>query len=302
MITIRIPATTSNLGPGFDVFGMALSLYLTVKVEPSDGASQLIHKGQGAGSIPVDQTNLIRRALTHVAQRERCHPPNLFIEVNNEIPIARGLGSSGAAVVAGIMIADQVCHLKLSQEQMLADALELEGHPDNTTAALVGGLVACCVAENGQCLYARVPFSPQIRAVVVVPDFELSTAKARAVLPKSYSHEEAVFNLQRAAILAAALKDPQPALIAEAMRDRFHQPYRKELIPGLQESLDLRGIPGLLGVSLSGAGPSILALAVDNFREIGENIKSNFDRHGIRSEVLILDIEERGAEMAGNWE
>jgi homoserine kinase len=298
MMIIRVPATSANLGPGFDVFGLALKLYLTVEVRLSDAGLQIIHKGEGAGSVPTDERNLIWCTVAYIVGQERRRLPHLTVEVNNNIPLARGLGSSAAAVVAGVLIADQVCGLNLSQDQQLTYALILEGHPDNITAALVGGLVACCVAEDGRCLYARVPVSAKIKAVLVVPEFELSTSKARAVLPKGYSREDAVFNLQRAAMMAAALKDAEPMLIGEAMRDRFHQPYRKDLIPGLQESLNLRGIPGLLGVSLSGAGPSILALAVDNFTEIGQHIQSNFARHSIQSKVMILDIEERGAEMS----
>lgn len=297
MMRLRVPATTANLGPGFDVLGLALRLYLSVRVKKSSGARELIYHGRGAESMAVDETNLIWRAFTHVAQREQAQWPNLVIEAHNEIPIARGLGSSGAAVVAGVLIANEVCHLNVSRERLLDYALEIEPHPDNITAAMVGGLVACCVTDDGHSLYAKVPISPQIKAVVVVPDFELATAKARAVLPGHYSRADAVFNLQRVALLATALSDARPELIAEATRDRLHQPYRQDLIPGLQESLDLKNVAGLLGVSLSGAGPSVLALAVENFAEIGERIQANFDRHGIGSEVLVLDIEERGAEV-----
>jgi homoserine kinase len=297
MITLRVPATTANLGPGFDVLGLALQLYLSVKAKKSPGARELIYRGRGAESVALDETNLIWQTFTHVARREQVEAPDLLIEIENEIPIARGLGSSGAAVVAGVLLANEMCGLNLSQGQLLDHALEIEPHPDNITAAMVGGLVACCVTDEGHSLYAKIPISPDIKAVVVVPDFELATTTARAVLPAHYSRADAVFNLQRVAVLAAALGRARPELIAEAMRDRFHQPYRKDLIPGLEESLELRNIPGLLGVSLSGAGPSVLALAVDNFAEIGNRLQEIFKRHGIGSEVLTLDIEARGAEV-----
>jgi len=294
---IKVPATTANLGPGFDVLGLALRLYLSVKAKKSLGARELIYRGRGAESVALDETNLIWQTFTHVARREHIEAPDLVIEIDNEIPIGRGLGSSGAAVVAGVLLANEMCRLNLSQGQLLDYALEIEPHPDNITAAMVGGLVACCVTDGGHSLYAKIPISPDIKAVVVVPDFALATTTARAVLPAHYSRADAVFNLQRVAVLAAGLGSARLELIAEAMRDRFHQPYRKSLIPGLEESLELQNITGLLGVSLSGAGPSVLALAVDNFAEIGENIRTHFARHGIEAEVLILDIEERGAEI-----
>jgi homoserine kinase len=294
---IQVPATTANLGPGFDVLGLALSLYLTVDVEPTDGPSRITYAGQGEKAIPTDQTNLIWRTMAEMARSKEVNLPSFSMQIHNDIPLARGLGSSAAAIVAGVLIANQVCSLDLNEQQILSWASRLEGHPDNTTAAMMGGLMASCLAEDGRCFYTRAPISARIKAVVVVPEFELSTAEARRVLPASYSRADAVFNLQRAAMLAAALNEPQPALIAELMRDRFHQPYRAELIPGLQESLELRGVPGLLGISLSGAGPSILALALDHFEEIGQEIKTNFARHGIDSNVLVLEIEHRGGRV-----
>lgn len=295
MITIRVPATTANLGSGFDVFGLALKLYLTIRVRETSGPLSIIYRGRGVGEVPVDERNLIWRAYQWVIEREGKRGPHLIMEIENEIPLARGLGSSGAAIVAGVMAADAVCQLGLSDERLLAHALALEPHPDNITAALVGGFVACCVTDEGRTLYASLPISPDIKAIIVVPDFELPTREARAVLPDRYSREDAVFNLQRVALLATALQHPHPDLVAEAMRDRWHQPYRQALIPGLEEILQLTSMPGLLGVSLSGAGPSVLALAIDNFEQIGQNIQFQFSRHGIQSEVLILEIERRGA-------
>ncbi len=300
MMTLKVPATAANLGPGFDVLGLALRLYLTVSVQPGAGSRELIYRGRGVENIAVDETNLLWRTIAHVVERERAVCPHLVIDVHNDIPLGRGLGSSGAAVVAGVLIANEVCDLDLSRERLLDYALEIEPHPDNITAAMMGGLVVCCVTDDGHNLFAKIPLSPKIKAVVVVPDFELATTKARAVLPSHYSRADAIFNLQRVTLLATALGSVRSDLIAEAMRDRFHQPYRKSLIPGLEESLNLKNVPGLLGMSLSGAGPSVLALAVENFAEIGARIKENFRRHGIGSDVLILDIEERGAAIEGD--
>lgn len=302
MIRLKIPATSSNLGPGFDVLGLALRLYLNVTVRKSEGSRDLTYRGQGYEAVELNEKNLIWRSLACVAEHERKTLPGMKIDVDNEIPIARGLGSSGAAVIAGVLIANEVMSLQLTEKQELDYALKIESHPDNISAALLGGLVVCCVTEDRHCLNVKVPVSPQIKAVVVVPEFELPTAKARALLPDHFSREDVVFNLQRVALLAAALGNGQPELIAEAVRDRIHQPYRRELVPGLDECLNITGIAGLLGIYLSGAGPSVLALATDNFGQIGNQIRENFTRHSIRSDVMILDIDERGSVVTGEWD
>jgi homoserine kinase len=292
---IRVPATSANIGPGFDVVGLSLSLYVNLSVSyPLDPPSPtyvpptLSYSGEGADDVPLDPyKNLTTRVALYVL---RCHnilrfPSHLVLHVDNEIPFGRGLGSSGAAVIAGVLLGNEVGQLKLPSDRLLDFALMVERHPDNVTAALVGGFVGSYLKEldkeaseaasvplsevlpeyppdadenwglnppvppYGIGHYIRFPWSESIKAVAIVPRFELSTAKAREVLPlqysrkdlvrklylhtrRFYSHSLQVFNLQRLAVLTTALGQtpPDPELIYEAMKDRVHQPYRKSLV------------------------------------------------------------------------
>ncbi|PCH33265.1 homoserine kinase [Wolfiporia cocos MD-104 SS10] len=339
--TIRVPATSANIGPGFDVVGLSLSLYLTLSVTitpPTPAAPAappvLRYTGEGAAEVPLDAyKNLTTRVALYVL---RCHgirafPANVAIAVANEIPFGRGLGSSGAAVVAGVLLGDALGALRLPPARMLDFALMVERHPDNVTAALVGGFVGSYLRELDPAAteaasvplsevlpeyppdagedwgmhppqpplgighYVRFGWSESIRAVAIIPRFELSTAKAREVLPLSYSRKDLVFNLQRLAVLTTALAQspPDPELIYEAMKDRVHQPYRKTLIPGLPEvtsRINPSTHPGLLGICLSGAGPTILALATGGFETIAEDARTIFREQGIEVDWKLLTV------------
>ncbi|KAJ7275552.1 ribosomal protein S5 domain 2-type protein [Mycena haematopus] len=329
--TIRVPATSANIGPGFDVVGLSLSLHLTLTVvqsEPSDKPyvpPLLKYTGEGADEVPLDPyKNLTTRVALYLL---RCHNIRSFssgleIHVNNEIPFGRGLGSSGAAVVAGVLLGNELSGLKLPLERLLDFALMVERHPDNVTAALVGGFVGSYLKELDDAAteaasvplrcwrrlglnppvpplgighYVRFGWSESIKAVAIIPRFELSTAKAREVLPLQYSRKDLVFNLQRLAVLTTALGQtpPDPGLIYEAMKDRVHQPYRKALIPGLPEvtsSLTPITHPGLLGICLSGAGPTILALATHGFEAIAEDAAAIFKKTGVEIDWKLLTV------------
>ncbi|KAI0271627.1 homoserine kinase [Gloeopeniophorella convolvens] len=343
---IRVPATSANIGPGFDVVGLSLSLFLTLTVtisEASRGGSStrpsITYSGEGAEEVPLNAyKNLTTRVALYVL---RCSgissfPPGVTIHAHNEIPFGRGLGSSGAAVIAGVLLGDAIGQLGLSRERMLDFALMVERHPDNVTAALVGGFVGSYLRELDPAAtqaasvplsevlpeyppdagpewgrdpplpplgighYVRFGWAKEIRAVAIIPRFELSTAKAREVLPESYSRKDLVFNMQRLAVLTTALSrsPPDPDLIYEAMKDRVHQPYRRSLIPGLPEvtsSITPNTHPGLLGICLSGAGPTILALAVGGFEAIAEDARKIFREKGIEVDWLLLDVVSEGS-------
>ncbi|KAJ1900592.1 Trihydroxynaphthalene reductase [Kickxella alabastrina] len=345
--TINVPATSANIGPGFDVMGLSLSLYLTVtaiitEAPSSPGATNIAIQYEGANSsgLSLDpRANLITRTALYVL---KCNGYNDFpqpttVLVNNRIPLGRGLGSSGAAVVAGVLLANAVGNLGLTQHRMLDYCLMIEHHPDNVAAALVGGFVASYLIEVDRSKgdvpeseaderklrerkaverdasialppdnigsFLRLGCSPMIKAITIIPQFELATSKARAALPGTYKTQDVIFNLQRLAVLTTALgrETPDPWLIYRAMEDKVHQPYRMHLIPGLPEILatfNPDNTPGLLGICLSGAGPTILALAVDNFDEIAAKIRSVFDRQpngGIATEYKVLDIVTEGS-------
>lgn len=338
--SIRVPATSANIGPGFDVVGLSLSLYLTLHVirpKQTDGPYiplTVTHTGEGAAEVPLDPyKNLITRVALYVM---RCHqirsfPSNTHIHCDNQIPFGRGLGSSGAAVIAGVLLGNALGNLSLSTQRLMDYALMVERHPDNVTAAMIGGFVGSYLREldDADALAASVPLSevlpeyppdagedwglnppsppfgighyirfgwaPEIKAVAIIPRFELSTAKARQVLPLLYSRKDLVFNLQRIAVLTTALAQspPDPDLIYEAMKDRIHQPYRKELIPGLPEvtsTITPVTHPGLLGICLSGAGPTILALATTNFEKIAEDARQIFLEKGVEVDWKVLEV------------
>lgn len=298
---VCLPASTSNLGPGFDCFGLALKLYLTVRCTiAKDGAEPCRVKTTGAkenSALPHNASNLIYRAMAFAARREAIELPPIEMIVHNEIPLASGLGSSAAAIVAGIKLSGLVCGKELTTQTIQNYATEFEGHPDNVNATLCGGFVASCVKQDGTVVTTRFDWPTQIRAVVVSPRSQLPTHVARAALPRTITRDDAVHNLQRAAIFISALVQKRYDLFWEATRDRLHQPKRESLVPGLAEALAVPQMPGLLGVALSGAGPSIVALVDDNEKAIGNKIASCFRAHKIQSTVRVLDVDNEGCRV-----
>jgi homoserine kinase len=295
---VCLPASTSNLGPGFDCFGLALKLYLTVRCTVAPKAKEQCRvRTTGATenrALPRNASNLIYRAMAFATRRQEVELPPIDMIVHNEIPLASGLGSSAAAIVAGIKLGGLVTGRELPDQTVRNYATEFEGHPDNVTATLCGGFVASCVKNDGTVVTTKFDWPTQIRVVVVSPRSQLPTHVARAALPRSLVRADAVHNLQRSAIFIAALAQQRYELFWEAMRDRLHQPRRESLVPGLAEALALPQMPGLLGVALSGAGPSIVALVNDHEKQIGNKIASCFREHKIQSTVRVLDVDNEG--------
>lgn len=298
---VCLPASTSNLGPGFDCFGLALKLYLTVRCTVAPRAKEPCRvRTTGAKenrALPRNATNLIYRAMAFTARRQAIELPPVDMIVHNEIPLASGLGSSAAAIVAGIKLGGLLGDREIDDQTIQNYATEFEGHPDNVTATLLGGFVASCVRNDGSVITTRFDWPGQIRVVVVSPRSQLPTHVARAALPRSISRADAVHNLQRTAVFIAALTQQRYDLFWEAMRDRLHQPRRESLVPGLAEALALPQMSGLLGVALSGAGPSIVALLDANEKQIGNKIAGCFRAHKIQSTVRVLDVDNEGCRV-----
>lgn len=328
--------TTS--GPGFDVIGLALSIWLELQVTTGEKSSEdvryncrVTYEGLGKEDVALEaDRNLITQTALYVL---RCHGKKVFpegthVHIVNPIPLGRGLGSSGAAVVAGVSLANEVADLGLSKDRILDYCLMIERHPDNVAAALYGGFVGSYLKElnpedmkrkeiplaevlpapqggedtgltppippNDIGKHIRFPWAPEIKCIAIIPDFEVSTAKARSVLPTSYEKADVIYNLQRVALLTSALgqSPPNPELIYDGMQDKVHQPYRKGLIPGLTEilrSVTPEKNPGLLGICLSGAGPTILALATENFEDIANHLLATFKQEGITCDWKLLE-------------
>ena len=300
-VEVRVPASTSNLGPGFDCFGLALELYLTVRATADPGASdpcRVTTTGAPENeALPRNAVNLIYRAMSFAARREGISLPPVELAVHNEIPLASGLGSSAAAIVAGIKLAGLIAGHEIPDQTIQNYATEFEGHPDNVAASLHGGFLASCMCSDGSVVTAKFDWPAHIRVVVVSPHTQLPTHVARAALPRMVSRVDAVYNLQRTALFASALAQQQYDVFWEAMHDRLHQPQRESLVPGLSEALALPRMQGLLGIALSGAGPSIVALVDGNDDEIGARIAGCFRAHKIESNVRTLEVDNDGCRV-----
>jgi len=292
---LRVPASSANLGPGFDTVGMALGVYLECRFRKSDRLSIEV-SGRDSEQISQGDDNLIWQTAQQVAKDTRRQIPPIDLEIRNDIPIGKGLGSSAAALTAGVVIADQLLGLGWKPLRILDEAAQIEGHPDNVAACVLGSIVASAIDSGGVARAVRIELPKRFGVAVVVPDFILPTSKARAVLPDGYSREDAIFNLQRATLLIAALATGTSSAFPVALEDRFHQPYRLALVPGLDDILKLRA-PGLLGCALSGAGPSILVFYERGSETVCDLVRQVFRIHKVQSETLWAQVADHGYEL-----
>lgn len=289
---LRVPASSANLGPGFDALGLALDLHLTCTFRRSE-ALGITAAGVDTAEIPVDESNLIwQTALTVARDVGRALPP-VELAIENEIPLGKGLGSSAAALTAGVVIADRLLGLDWSRHKILDEAAKIEGHPDNVAACVLGSIVASSIDTHGLTHAVRLELPSNYELAVVTPDFPLPTVEARAVLPKVYSREDVVFNVQRSALLIAALCTGSTESFSAALEDRIHQPYRAPLIPGFAEMLELQA-PGLLGCALSGAGPSVLVFFERGREEVTRLFEDLFRKHGHGARTYFTEIQRDG--------
>jgi homoserine kinase len=298
---VTLPASTSNLGAGFDCFGLALQQYLTIRATVTPQATvkcRVRTTGtKDSSELPRTSENLIYRAMAYTARLEGVNLPPVRLAVQNQIPLGRGLGSSAAAIAGGIKLSSLLCEREMSAEKVLEYATRFEGHPDNVAAALFGGFVVTCLAHDGSVLALRRPWPPELKIVIVSPNFRVETKLARDVFPRVVNRSDAVHNLQRSALFVASLAEGRYELLWEAMRDRLHQERRQTLMPGLTEVLALPRMPGLLGVALSGAGPSVVAIATDNFEAISEAIADCFRRKRVGTTSQRLEVDTHGCRV-----
>lgn len=294
MIKVKVPATTANMGPGFDSIGMALQMYNIVYAEEIKEGLEIIIQ-EGSKDIPTDESNLIYRTICHFYNEIGKEVPGIRIIQQDHIPHTRGLGSSAACIVAGLHIANALSQSFFSKEELVQMAAQLEGHPDNTTPALLGGMTIGAMTEEDM-KYVKVHVAENIHFAVMIPDFTLSTEKARAALPKEISLKDGVFNASRAALLAASMITGDVENLSMAMQDKFHEPYREALIPDMREILDYAKTCGAKGAFLSGAGPTLIAV-IKNVVSFRKEMVSFLDTLEVDWQVQMLQADQSGAKV-----
>ena len=290
-----VPATSANLGCAFDCGGLALKLYLNALFAPSqNGSLTLEYHGQTPERFPNNDSNLILRALRFAAAELDAPPPEGHVTVESEVPISAGLGSSAAAVIAGLLLGTRYSGQDADPKTILRWAEEIEGHVDNAAAAYHGGLVFALCNNVDQVQTLRTDFPESIRLLLVTPSVTVSTHEARGVLPSSYERADVLHTLQRTALLAATCFSGNFNLFPELFHDKLHQPYRQKLVPGIERCLKLRR-EGLLATAISGSGSSVIAFVTRNEQEIGEALQELFAEEGVRAEVRVTSADNQGA-------
>ncbi|MDR2862258.1 MAG: homoserine kinase [Puniceicoccales bacterium] len=309
LLSIRIPATSANLGAGFDCIGVALNLWNTFELHlvPGQEAAVTVEShGEAAATLPKDHTNTVARILFEELDEVlgQKAPGPLKIVCRNNVPCGSGLGSSSTAVIAGLVFAQALARRELTPENLdtlkravLPRAVEIEGHGDNVVPALTGGLMVITRAANGRLLTHAIPL-PRQRVVVCVPDFAFLTSKARAVLPPALPRTDAVYNIGHAVLTIEALRTGDLKLLAKALDDRMHEPYRVPAIPGAIEARQAALDAGAAASCLSGAGPGILAFAGGEHERVGEAMKRCFADAGLQARYWVLDTTDSGAEIS----
>lgn len=293
-VTVTVPATTANLGPGFDCLGAALSLYNRFSFLPSDRPLKITAHGSEAERVTTDSTNLAYRAFLQLYRHLQQSPPAVQIDIALGVPLARGLGSSATAIVGGLVGANVLAGSPLSQEEVMQLAIAMEGHPDNVVPALIGG---CRLAAADQ-HYAicDVPWHSDVVPVVAIPSFELSTSEARRVLPATYSRADAIFNVAHLGLLLRGLQTGRPDWLQAALSDRIHQPYRQSLISGYETVQRAALTAGAYGVVISGAGPTLLALShLDQAIAVKVAMAKAWESEGISTQSQVLQLDRTGA-------
>lgn len=324
-IQVMVPATTANLGPGFDTLGLALDLWnrFEATLTPPERRSLAEHPlrpdtvrlkqvtctGEGADDLSCASDNLVYQGVLTAlgagegapsddARDDEADAWGLHLVIDNQVPLSSGLGSSATAIVAGLLIGNQLRRQSLYPSQLLDLAFDMEGHPDNVAAALLGGLTVCVINQDGRVDALSVPPPEDLWVIVAVPDFYLGTKDSRGALPDRVSRSDAVFNLSRAALWVAAATTGRLDVLRTATEDRLHQPYRSSLIPGLNDVFAEALSAGALGVALSGSGPSVVAFAVkEETRRIEAAMRAAFRRVGVTPRLYTLRPTARGARV-----
>jgi homoserine kinase len=299
IFTVSVPATTANLGAGFDCIGAALALYNQVTFSPSDRL-QITVTGEEASRVVCDESNLIYQSFLKLYQHIQKNPPPVAIAIKLGVPLARGLGSSATAIVGGLVGANQMAGSPLSLSEVMELAIAIEGHPDNVVPALIGNC-QLSVGESGNWQICEIPWHRDIIAVLAIPDFELSTEEARSVLPKSISRADAIFNIARMGLLIRGLETNREDWLRMALDDKLHQPYRQNLIQGYDRVKTAAIFSGAYGMVISGAGPTLLALTNPlQADRVALAMQEAWQQEGVLPQVRSISLDTQGTNIIQN--
>ena len=308
-VSVKVPATTANFGSGFDCLGMALPIYNTITIEetvlPGTGIEiNVISESESDDElaiehIPKDENNIIYKAVEMLYNSIGQTPSELKINIKSQIPIAKGLGSSASIIVGGLLAANELLNKPADEAALLSIATEVEGHPDNVTPAIVGGLALTSMEDDGSIIYRKLPWPEEWHLTLCVPDYELATDISRSVLPEEVPLSDATFNSRRTAMFIQALHSKDAGLMKLALQDKLHQPYRTKLVPGLQDIIDsLKHEENVIGCVLSGAGPAILIISQkNNLDKIKSIVSDTWANYNVKTDIRTLKVEEQGAQI-----
>ncbi len=307
-VSVKVPATIANLGPGFDSFGLALPLYNIISLEetvlPGSGIQiNIINEKNNnetdLADVPTDKNNIVYKAIELLYNFIGQVPNELKITIKTQIPVSRGLGSSASVIVGGLIAANELLGRPADEKVLMSIATEIEGHPDNVTPALIGGITLASWEDDGSVIYRKLPWNDEWKLMVCVPDYELNTEISRSVLPKEVPLKDAVYNLKKSAMFIDALYNKDEELLKSSLNDRLHQPYREKIVPGLVEiKNNLKHVNGVIGTVLCGAGPSILIVYNGiGVSEIKETVLNTWNYFNVKTNFFNLPIEKQGASL-----
>lgn len=311
-VSVKVPATSANIGPGFDCMGLALPIYNTVTIEetvlPGTGVEINVLADSDAidqaslDHIPLDENSIVYKAVELLYNSIGQTPSELKITIHSSIPVTRGLGSSSSVIVGALLAANELLGRPADEAALLSIATEIEGHPDNVAPAILGGLIIAAQEDDGSVTYRKLEWPEEWALTVCIPDFELATEIARSVLPKEVPMKDAIFNAQKLAMLLHAVNTKDSELMKSALKDRLHQPYRMKLIPGLDKIMDnLKHFENVLGCVISGAGSTILVISEKNDLDKVRNVvKETWANQNIKCDIRTLSIENNGAQVITN--
>ncbi len=299
-VTVRVPATSANCGPGFDCLGLACTLYneFTYERLPLEQGVQVVSEGQGSGQLPEGRSNLAAQSFFALWEKLKQPKTGLKITCRIRVPVSRGLGSSSTAIVAGLTAANALAGNPLTKAELVTEATKIEGHPDNVAPAILGGITVN-VMEGGRVESLKIALARPLKLVVLVPDMPLPTSKARAALPRTVPHKDAVYNASRAALLVGSLMSGDYEFLTTALEDRLHQPYRLPLIPGAKEALEAARKAGAYNGIISGAGSTLMAYVPQDGdpMKVGKAMEEPFKKRNIGTTIHLLEIDSEGAKV-----